>query len=130
MEPGVLTVFLDTHAAVFLWEGRLELFGARSRRLLEEVSLLVSPVVRLELGFLREVGKLLVDPDFLLGSLAADCGVGMSADPLRAIVPHAMALTWTRDPFDRLLVATALHHRAPFVTRDRCIRDHFPDAVW
>jgi PIN domain nuclease of toxin-antitoxin system len=41
-----------------------------------------------------------------------------------------MPLTWTRDPFDRMLVATALLHEIPLVTRDTCIHDNFPGAVW
>jgi PIN domain nuclease of toxin-antitoxin system len=121
---------LDTHAAVFLYEGRAELFGAASRDLLERATLQVSPMVRLELAFLREVGKLLIEPDLLLGALAADCGVTATGDAMEALVPLAMPLTWTRDPFDRLLVATALLHRAPFITRDARVQENFAGAVW
>ena len=125
-----MRAFLDTHAAIFLWEGRAEVFGPGSRELLERATLHVSPLVRLELGFLKEVGKLKVDPDHLLGSLAADLGVTMTSDPLEALIPHAMPLSWTRDPFDRLLVATALLHQAPLVTRDTRIHENFAGAVW
>lgn len=125
-----MRAFLDTHAAVFLWEGRAEAFGAGSRELLEQAALFVSPMVRLELQFLKEVGKLKVDPDQILGSLASDAGVVATEDSLDALVPLAMPLSWTRDPFDRLLVATALLHRAPLVTRDARIRENFPGAVW
>jgi PIN domain nuclease of toxin-antitoxin system len=122
--------FLDTHAAIFLWEGRAELFGAGSRELLEQATLLVSPIVRLELQLLNEVGKLKVDPDRILGSLGADLGVTVTSDAMDTLVPFAMPLAWTRDPFDRLLVATALLHQAPLVTRDTRIHEHFPGAVW
>jgi hypothetical protein len=33
-----MKAFLDTHAAIFLWEGRGELFGSGSRELLERDS--------------------------------------------------------------------------------------------
>lgn len=125
-----MRAFLDTHAAIFLWEGRAELFGAGSREIVEQAVLLVSPMVRLELQFLKEVGKLKVDPDQLLGLLSSDFGVTMTSDPLDALVALAMPLTWTRDPFDRMLVATALLHQIPLVTRDTRIHDHFPGAVW
>ena len=125
-----MRAFLDTHAAIFLWEGRAELFGAGSREIVEQAVLLVSPIVRLELQFLKEVGKLKVDPDQLLGLLSSDFGVAMTSDPLDALVTLAMSLTWTRDPFDRMLVATALLHQIPLVTRDTRIHDHFPGAVW
>lgn len=130
MERKPLKAFLDTHAAVFLWEGRAEAFGSSSRELLPRASLLVSPFVRLELCFLREVGKLEVDVETLLGDLASDIGVVESDEAVADIVRRAQFLDWTRDPFDRLLVATALAHDAPFVTRDRTIRQHYPAAIW
>lgn len=125
-----MKAFLDTHAAIFLWEGRGEIFGAGSRELLERALLHVSPMVRLELGFLREVGKLKVEPDQILGALTGDYGVTVTADPMDRLVPLAMPLAWTRDPFDRLLVATALLHGAPLITRDSRIQENFAGAVW
>jgi PIN domain nuclease of toxin-antitoxin system len=122
--------FLDTHAAVFLYEGRIELFGAAARDLLERAALFISPLVRLELAFLREVGKLKVDPDQIVGALAADLRLTVTDDSLQALVPLSRPLSWTRDPFDRLLVATAMLHRAPLVTRDARITERFPGAVW
>jgi PIN domain nuclease of toxin-antitoxin system len=130
LEPRAVRAFLDTHAAVFLWEGRAEAFGSASRELLEQATLFVSPLVRLELQFLRKIGKLKVEADQILGSLASDAGVVVTEDALNALVPLAMPLTWTRDPFDRLLVATALLHQAPLVTRDARIQENFPGAVW
>lgn len=125
-----MKAFLDTHAAIFLWEGRGELFGSGSRELLERAVLLASPMVRLEMGFLREVGKLRIEPDQILGALTSDYGVTVTADPIDRLVPLAMPLSWTRDPFDRLLVATALLHEAPLITRDTRIQEHFAGAVW
>ena len=125
-----MKAFLDTHAAVFLWEGRGELFGSGSRELLERAVLLASPMVRLEMGFLREVGKLRVEPDQILGALTSDYGITVTADPMDRLIPLAMPLSWTRDPFDRLLVATALLHEAPLITRDARIQEHFAGAVW
>jgi len=130
VESRVVKAFLDTHAAVFLWEGRVEAFGAGARQLLERAALFVSPLVRLELAFLKEVGKIKVEPDLIVGTLLADLGVTVAKDPLESLIPLAMPLGWTRDPFDRLLVATAILHRAPFVTRERGIHEHFAEAVW
>ncbi len=130
METGALKAFLDTHAAVFLWSGEAQAFGTASHELLENSIVLVSAFVRLELAFLREMGRLVVPPDEILGGLVADCGVALSDDPLPAILEQALHLTWTRDPFDRLLVATASLHQAPFISRDRKIHEHYGRAVW
>lgn len=125
-----MKAFLDTHAAVALWSGDTDAFGPRSQDLLERSALFVSPVVRLELALLKEVGRLNVTADEILNALDVDCGVRLAEDPVSLVVDRAMPLHWTRDPFDRLLVATAMLHKAPLVTRDTLIREHFEDAVW
>ena len=122
--------FLDTHAAVFLWEGRIEMFGQQACAVLERQPLSISPFVRLELAYLKEIGRLLVEPDAILGGLEADCGVQLADDRVAAIIRHAQGLSWTRDPFDRLIVATAMLHDVPLVTRDRRIHENFSGAVW
>jgi PIN domain nuclease of toxin-antitoxin system len=123
-----MKAFLDTHAAVMLWSG--DDLGPSSEDLLEHSAIFVSPAVRLELGFLREIGRLEVSADEILGVLMTELGVVMSDDPMQDVVAKAMDLHWTRDPFDRLLVATAVRHNAPFVTRDQKILQHFGQAVW
>ncbi len=125
-----LKAFLDTHAVVALWEGRSDVWGSASREILERDALFVSPMVRLELAYLREIGRMKVSPDEVLGGLAAEHGLSLSDDRMEDVVTHAMSLTWTRDPFDRLIVATALLHDTPLVTKDRRILEHFPKAVW
>jgi PIN domain nuclease of toxin-antitoxin system len=125
-----LKVFLDTHAAVFLAAGRAREFGPASRDLLERAAIFVSPAVRFELAMLVEAGKIKTDPDSILGALAADLGARLSSDPFAAVVAAALPLSFTRDPFDRLIVATAILHRAPLVTRDERLRRHFAGAVW
>ena len=123
-----MKTFLDTHAAVILWSG--EEIGKAAEDLFERSALFLSPVVRLELSFLREIGRFDPSPEEILGNLMADFGIRFSNDPMEDIVAEAMPLSWTRDPFDRLLVATAALHRAPFVTRDQTILENFALAVW
>ncbi len=50
--------------------------------------------------------------------------------PLAQVVTEALSQTWTRDPFDRLIVATAAARAAPLVTKDETIRAHYRHAVW
>jgi len=47
------------------------------------------------------------------------------------VVNKALDVTWTEDPFDRLIVANAqANHQAKLITRDRSIRKNYPRAVW
>lgn len=44
--------------------------------------------------------------------------------PLLGLVRHALSLGWTRDPFDRLLVAHSMARRTPLCTLDRSIHEN------
>lgn len=46
------------------------------------------------------------------------------------LVEAASPLSWTRDPFDRLIAAHAIVANAPLVTADETIRENLPLAVW
>lgn len=49
---------------------------------------------------------------------------------IRSIVAAASGLTWTRDPFDRLIVGHAQADEATLLTADRSIRQHCRFARW
>ena len=38
--------------------------------------------------------------------------------------------TWTRDPFDRVIVAQARLRGAPLLTKDRAIHAGYERAIW
>ena len=125
-----MKAFLDTHAAVALYQGDKKVFGRSAADLAERAALFISPVVRLELALLREIGRFQVSPEEIVHGLVDDWGVTVADDPIDSVIAQAMDLSWTRDPFDRLLVATARLHRAPLITRDEKIHDNFAEAVW
>lgn len=127
---GAVKAFLDTHAAAFMAQGERHLFGAAALDLLDRAALFCSPIVRLELTFLHEIGRIGARPTEILDALGGAYGVQESADPMEQVVLHAVGLGWTRDPFDRLLVATASLHRAPFISRDATIHANYDVAVW
>jgi PIN domain nuclease of toxin-antitoxin system len=121
---------LDTHVVVWLYIGQVEALSARSIAAIEQHQPVISPIVQLELDYLHEIGRLIVGGGDIVADLSRRIGLRVSDVALDALVPVAAALSWTRDPFDRLIVADALVVGAALVTRDRLIHDHTQVAVW
>ncbi|HEY4580237.1 MAG TPA: PIN domain-containing protein [Candidatus Acidoferrales bacterium] len=127
-EPGL--VFLDTHVVCWLYEGRSELLSAAAAQAIESGDLFVSPVVDLELQFLHEIGRITKGAGPVLAALSQELGLRIGEESFVRIVAKAREFAWTRDPFDRLMVAHAALVRARLVSKDQMIRKHFPGAVW
>jgi PIN domain nuclease of toxin-antitoxin system len=113
-----------------LYEGRLDLLSAPAKAAIEYGQLFVSPVVDLELQLLKEIGRILKGPADVLGALAGELGLGLTSTEFAEIVASARDLAWTRDPFDRLIVADALISDATLITKDRLIRKHCASSTW
>lgn len=62
--------------------------------------------------------------------LAEDHGVARAEGQIGDVAEYARGFGWTRDPFDRLIVAHALAHRATLLTADETIRAHSRTARW
>jgi PIN domain nuclease of toxin-antitoxin system len=119
-----LNLLLGTHFLPWIVTGsaRLDAFPCLARRRPWGVS----PVSLLEVQLLSEVGKVAVrNPDFT-ETVLRDPRFRVDEVPLLALVRHALAATWTRDPFDRLLVAHSRARRVPLCTVDRVVRLHHP----
>ncbi|HEX2166723.1 MAG TPA: PIN domain-containing protein [Longimicrobiales bacterium] len=82
----------------------------------------VSPVSFLEVKYLAEVGRLEVDIDAFTTAVMNDARFIVDEVPLLTLIQRALPLHWTRDPFDRLLVAHSIARRTPLCTVDRDIR--------
>jgi len=117
-----LTILLDTHFLVWLVLGNKRI--AEFPWIDEHRPWGVSPVSFLEIQFLAEIGRLSVrNPEFM-NTVMADTRFTVDDVPLANLVRHSLKLDWTRDPFDRLLVAHSMARRVPFCTAERDIRDH------
>ena len=78
----------------------------------------------LEIQFLAEVGRLEVRNPAFTAALLEDQRFTVDEVPLLAMVRNAFDLSWTRDPFDRLLAAHSSARRVPLCTADRLMRAH------
>lgn len=123
-------IHLDTHVVVWLYTGEIERLSDRARAAIERESPVISPMVQLELSYLHEIERLTVGGADIVADLARRIGLRRSDADLAAIADAAAALTWTRDPFDRLIVADALVVGASLLTADRRIHEHTRVAVW
>ncbi|MGH8489165.1 MAG: type II toxin-antitoxin system VapC family toxin [Gammaproteobacteria bacterium] len=122
-------VYLDTHIVCWLYEGRGDLISEPAATAIERARLRVSPIVDMELQYLCEIGRLAKGPAVILPALAHELGLEVGIEPFAKVVIEARKLRWTRDPFDRLIVAETVLTKAALVTKDRS-REHCPAAVW
>ena len=124
-------LYLDTHVAVWLFSGELEKLSPKAVELIEAYDLAVSPMVVLELRFLYEIGKLRYDEKKIIESLRQSIGLFVDDLSFLSLVERSLGMEWTRDPFDRMIVAHASSRaNATLLSRDRRILDHYPQAVW
>lgn len=122
--------YLDTHSVEALRNAKLGLFGKEARRLMErETEFRVSPMVLLELDYLREIGRVRSGAREALATLRASIGLRVCGLSFENVALQAASESWTRDPFDRIIVAQARLAKAPLVTRDSDILAHYNKAV-
>ncbi len=123
-------IYLDTHVAVWLYAGQTEKISKRAKRLINEHDIYVSPVVRLELQYLFEIDRIICGADELLLDLSSRIGLKICSEEFNKIMKNALSLSWTRDPFDRIIVANAVLNNNILVTRDQTILDNYKNARW
>lgn len=124
-------LYLDTHILVWLYQdgaARLTPLGVRAIEGAEQM--LISPMVELELTYLNEISRISCPATTILDSLRRDIGLEACKQPFAAVVGAALELDWTRDPFDRIIVAQAAHRESHLLTADQNIREHYSAAVW
>lgn len=124
-------LYLDTHILVWLYQdgaARISPAGVRAVEAAEQ--LLISPMVELELTYLHEISRINCPAFTILDSLRRDIGLETCKQPFAAVIGAALALDWTRDPFDRIIVAQAAHRAAPLLTADQNICEHYSSTIW
>ena len=124
-------IYLDTHVVAWLYAQGRTAVPDEVAALIEAVSdIRISPMVRLELQYLFEIGRVTCTPLPVLDALEASLGLTICKAPFSAVVRQAESSSWTRDPFDRLIVAQAALYDAPLITKDELIHANYGKAVW
>lgn len=123
-------VYLDTHIVVWLYAGLTEKITENAKKAIEDCDVLISQMVRLELQYLFEIGRIKLNPSMMIKSLSRSINLKVSDFPLSEIIDEALKIDWTRDVFDRLLVAEAKAKGAGFITADDDIGAKLKQAIW
>jgi PIN domain nuclease of toxin-antitoxin system len=123
-------IYLDTHVVLWLYEGLLEKFSTKARELIDGNDLLISPMVRLELEYMHEIHRCSQGSHVILGELQGQVGLSVCDLPFDRVARKAVEIQWTRDPFDRMIVAHAACRELQLLTKDASIGRHAKLAVW
>lgn len=125
-----MIAYLDTHAVIRLAHGHSRV-GRDAAQLIQKAELLISPMVLVELEYLHEIGRLTLPGKDILRKLEHEAGLRLCDMPFADIARGALDEKWTRDTFDRIIVAQArLNGLAPLISSDETIAEHYPRAVW
>ena len=122
--------YLDTHVAAWLYGGHSSHLSETARQEIRKEPLLISPMVLLELQLLFEIRRARDPASKVAEHLGRDLGIAVCDHPFPSVAASAMEIKWTRDPFDRLIVAHAAANDAVLITKDERIRRHYKRAVW
>jgi PIN domain nuclease of toxin-antitoxin system len=113
-------ILLDTNALIWVHTGH-----ARGGSLARANGLYISPVSLLELAFLEESKRIRLVPN-ARQTLAEDPRWAVDNPMSVDLFGAALDLSWTRDPFDRLIVAHAQLRGWRLATGDRMILAKVP----
>jgi PIN domain nuclease of toxin-antitoxin system len=122
-------VFLDTHVIVWLYDALVNRFSTQAQSMMETSDLQMSPICMLELQYLYEIKRINIKPKTICHHLEVTIDLKKDEANFSNITDEAMSLSWTRDPFDRMIVAHAQYTKAHLITADQMIHAHYALAI-
>lgn len=114
-------ILLDTHAAIWVAQGH-----RRARPLERLPRLYLSPATVLELQFLADAGRVRFAGGASATTVAASERWRLDDPPSARWFEAACDISWTRDPFDRLLAAHARLRGWKLATADAILLAKLP----
>ena len=122
--------FLDTHIVVWLYEKRLDLLSEKAKKHIEENDLFISPIVEMEIEYLFEIGKIIDNSETIVSHLEKYIDLRVDEGDFREIVKISINEKWTRDPFDRIIVAHAKLKDLTLISKDTTINKNYFRAMY
>ncbi len=126
-----MIAYLDTNIVVWLAQRALSRITPHAQQVLETASLLISPMVLVELEYLYEAHRIKLPSQDIYVKLQHEIGMRVCDVDFPTIANMTIAEKWTRDPFDRIIVAHAkANGLAPLISADQEIQQHYPRTIW
>ena len=126
-----MSAYLDTQVAVWLAQSNLKRISRAAQEQMEKTNLLISPMVFMEMEYLYEIRKIMLRAEEVRVKLEYELGAKICTFSFPKIADVAIHEKWTRDPFDRLIVAQAkANGLSPLISADSHIQDNYARAVW
>ncbi len=125
-----ILIYIDTHIVVWLYAGLTDNISEQVKKLINENEIYISTIVRLELQYLYEIQRITDESNTVISDLSNRLGLKVCDKNFNTIIAQALEITWTRDPFDRIIVATAAINHNILLTKDRTILKFYKKAIW
>ncbi|MGH9615381.1 MAG: type II toxin-antitoxin system VapC family toxin [Acidobacteriaceae bacterium] len=126
-----MIAYLDTNVVIWLAQGNLNRISPKAKDAMEKADLLISPMVLIELEYLYEIQRIKLPSRDVQRKVAYEIGVRVCDLPFPSVANTAIDEKWTRDPFDRFIVAQAKANGFAFlVSADDEIAEHYPRTLW
>lgn len=123
-------IYLDTHVVVWLYAGLTEKLSDLAQELINDQEIYISVIVRLELQYLYEIQRITDKSDLIISDLSHRIGLKLCNLNFNLIISQAFKITWTRDPFDRIITANASLNNKILITKDQNILNNYHKANW
>ena len=82
------------------------------------------------MDYLHEIGRITLGSVPVFKYLHKQIGLQTCKKPFIDVIQTASQLSWTRDPFDRIITAQAAIERSRLITKDKITLEHYEHAVW
>ena len=83
-----------------------------------------------ELQYLFEINKVTDNSDIIVADLENRIGLRICDKDFNAIVSEALRISWTRDHFDRVIVANASLNDSILISKDQGILGNYQYTIW
>ena len=125
-----MSCFLDSHIVIWLYEKRLDLLSEKARKFIEENDLLISPIVKMEIEYLFEIEKIKDDSDTIINYMNRYIDLKIENSDFLEIINISINEKWTRDPFDRIIVAHAKLMDLALISKDEKINKNYFRTIY